>query len=117
MPSSSIHEIYNLLFAGQRITVSLPSFNRAENLRVALQKKHRQTVAVDLSGDSLCMDWNKSENTAVFWLGERRKKQQATFEVISSEPVQESLAQDQRNGNESDNLLSSESPQDCDPGD
>ncbi len=113
MPSSK--DIYDMLFTGQRITVSVPSIKEANNLRVSLHKIHAEFVAVDLSGDSLCMDWAEHKQTATFWLGKARKSARTQYEVVSSEPIQEIVGENQIFPDTSQDTLSERSPENSNP--
>jgi hypothetical protein len=89
----TIKSIYELLFSGQKVTVALADKREAESLRVRLAKHHVEIVAVNLSGDSLCMDWNAAESKASYWLGPRRNLVRKFFEV-QCEPVSGTLETD-----------------------
>lgn len=84
---TNIQEIYKQLFDGSRITVRCDK-RTAEAIRVALCKRHQQSVAFDLSSDSVCMD--PTETGATYWLGKRRAKS-LEFEI---ESIQRPLEQD-----------------------
>jgi hypothetical protein len=112
--SASIKHIYDLLFSKQKVTISFPSRRAAENLRIALHKQHREAVAVELTSDSLCLDWNAKEFTGTFWLGQSRKKAANYFQIVSHEPVQEAVAEDPESGSSCQSEVSGGTSSDID---
>lgn len=83
-------DIYDRLLVGDKLQIRIHSRTDYNNLRVNLQRRHREFYAAGLTGDSLCSDF--VDVTATFWLGQPRRRKSADFEIIEhekqiSEPV------------------------------
>lgn len=85
--------IYEMLFLGNRVKVQCATERDAHRLRVSLAKRHKEITAVELSNDSLCMDWEPP--TAIFWLGQKRRAAPKFFEVYH-EPISDFMGDDPR---------------------
>jgi hypothetical protein len=89
MTTYSIKSIYDLLLLGKRVTIRFSDRKQAESLRVQLVKHNKEFVAVGISDASLCSDWKQDEATssgsAVYWLGEPRRKTPLVFEILTDE--------------------------------
>lgn len=82
---STTKEIYAELFAGKRLTISVPSKRAYMTLRSHLHVHHRLPYGLELTDKSLCGDYNADSKTATFWLGESRRSTGASWTVLDSQ--------------------------------
>ena len=80
-------ELYDLLMrlpTEEKVVVAVPDKQSAENLRVSLVRRHAEFVAVEISSDSLCSDYDKEAGTLSVWIGAPRRRQPVVFEILST---------------------------------
>jgi len=82
---ATIKQIYDYLLDGRTVKVPLSDRRQADNLRIALVKRNREFVAVDISDKSLRMVWDAGSKQAAYSLVEPKEKTVLSFEVISDE--------------------------------
>jgi hypothetical protein len=97
--TASIKDIYTRIFDGNKLTIAVSSFRQAENLRVSLVKMNAEYRAVELTAESLCMKFDSVRGTATYWLGPSSRRALSLFEIISDEPLQDSVGENSELGN------------------
>jgi hypothetical protein len=86
MSGSSVQEIYNRLFAGEKLTLQFESKTQFETLRTALCKKNTFSVALDMTSASLIGRWDSERVRGTFWLGESASKaNQNKWQIIENQ--------------------------------
>ena len=71
---SSPVDIYNRLFAGERVAIPFASRKTYESLRVMLSRQHQTPkLLLELTDDSLCSSFDRATSIGTFWIGPARK--------------------------------------------
>ena len=87
--SAEITELYNRLFTGKKVSVSVADKAAFESLRVALHVAHRvPRYLLEITNESLCASYDATQGIAIFYLGApRRSRTRATFVIISEDDL------------------------------
>jgi hypothetical protein len=82
-PSKTLtaEQIYEHLFAGKRLTISLPSFSAYETLRVALHRLHAVSKSLGTNTEPLVAIFYKDRCLAIYQLGSVQRGS-VSFEIV-----------------------------------
>lgn len=84
---STVKDIYEQLFTGERLAIRLATRKEFDSLRVALHKHHQHARdLLELTTESLCASYDAAQGLGTFWLGAPlRAKRQISYEIVSAQ--------------------------------
>ena len=83
---SSAQEVYNRLFAGEKLTLQFSSREQFETLRTMLCKKNSFCVALEMTTGSIVARWNSELRQGTFVIAEStRIANQNKWQILDSE--------------------------------
>ena len=86
---SSPSDIYNTLFAGNKVSIKLDTKMQYNSLRVALCRLHQTPkMILEVTDDSLCASYDATQGIGTFWIGPPRKNLSKTdFQIVAVEEL------------------------------